>query len=176
MYVYPDREWADEYFIPKDITRAKTEWCGIVRELREIQPTVLTETSEAYELHRGALTKWQRLQRDSYSDFPAMRSLIQKMGYHLCRWSIIAAILAGKMRIDGKVMRYSIECCDVFIKYGERALRLVTEPPKPKKMTLKELVIALDGVAPINNQAMFAKSIGKSKQSINTILAGRGQK
>ena len=176
VYVYPDREWADEYFIPKDITRAKTEWCGIVRELREIQPTVLTETSEAYELHRGALTKWQRLQRDSYSDFPAMRSLIQKMGYHLCRWSIIAAILAGKMRIDGKVMRYSIECCDVFIKYGERALRLVTEPPKPKKMTLKELVIALDGVAPINNQAMFAKSIGKSKQSINTILAGRGQK
>ena len=174
VMIYPDITYPDEYTAPKSAIRAKTEWKHIVRDLMCIDRVTLHETSEAYKTHCDVLTEWLRLQRDSYSDFSPMRSLIQKMGYYLCRLSIIVAMLNGKANINEDAVRYSAECCDVFIRYGERVLRLVTEPQRPRKATRKEAILALNEVAPITNKTMFAKSIGVSKQYISKIFSGKG--
>lgn len=166
IYVNPDDAPPQE-FRPHAISdHARQTWRQLAEWLTRVPAMELAETPEAYRLHCDTLTRWMR-QRNEATDFPAMVSLINKMGIHLCRWSMVAAILAGKNVIDIDTMRYSVECCDVFLEYGERTLRHICEPPRPKTTTTGDIIRELAARFPNLNQSKLAEALEVSRQVIS---------
>ena len=105
-------------------------------------------------------------------DEPNFAALIRKLHVHLCRWAIVAAVLAGKKAVDKWVMGYALDCMQYFRVTGEKAFRFIagTEQRKEKPLTLAELLQQINDLHPIENISKFSESLRVSRQLVSRIL------
>lgn len=130
----------------------------------------LSETDHARQLHIDAINRWRVICNTQYRNIKAMTSLLRKLEIHLCRWSIVAAVLSGEPCINAEVMRYSIECMDYFRLCGEKAFCLVANESKPRELTNADRLRLLYEAYPNLNQTKLAEAIHKKQPYVNRIL------
>ena len=130
----------------------------------------LNETSDARQLHIDAINRWRNLCNHQYREFEAMISLLRKLEIHLCRWSIVAAVLSGSNTINADVLRYSVECMDYFRLCGEKAFCLVANGDHPKELSTADILRSLHERYPDLNQSKLADAIGTSQPYISKVL------
>lgn len=129
-----------------------------------------SETDHARQLHIDAINRWRAICNTQYRNIAAMKALLRKLEIHLCRWSIVAALLSGEPCITAEVMRYSIECMDYFRLCGEKAFCLVANESKPKELTNAEVMRLFNSRYPIINQSKFAEAIGKTQALVSKTI------
>lgn len=171
LFVYPEDRTLDicnDRRIDDSVVKA---WNEFVQDISHISPFTMIETNEAYQMHRNQALHWKILSKGRYRDDPAMSAQVLKMGYYICRWSIVAAVLAGKSTIDADVMRYTIECCDWFIRSNEKTLRLIEGNSGTKMPTKKEVIQLVKYYwAKDFNISKQAEAIGITRQAVQDLL------
>ncbi len=130
----------------------------------------LSETDQARQMHIDTINRWRAFCNTQYRNISPMISLLRKLEIHLCRWSIVAAVLSGEPCITAEVMRYSIECMDYFRSCGEKAFCLVANKSKPKELTNAEVMRLFNTRYPIVNQSKFADAIGKTQAYVSKTI------
>ena len=169
LFVYPDTtdipQFAD-VCISDDVREI---WNDTIARLSTVNGEV-SETDQARQLHIDAINRWRDVCNSQYRNIAAMKSLLRKLEIHLCRWSIVAAVLSGEPCITTEVMRYSIECMDYFRLCGEKAFCLVANVSKPKELTNAEVMRLFNSRYPIINQSKFAEAIGKTQALVSKTI------
>lgn len=169
LFVYPDTtdipQFAD-VCINDDVREI---WNDTIARLSTVNGKV-SETDHARQLHIDAINRWRDVCNSQYRNIAAMKSLLRKLEIHLCRWSIVAAVLSGEPCITAEVMRYSIECMDYFRLCGEKAFCLVANESKPKELTNAEVMRLFNSRYPIVNQSKFAEAIGKTQALVSKTI------
>ena len=130
----------------------------------------MEETDDARRLHIDAINRWRAICNSQYRNIAPMKSLLRKLEIHLCRWSIVAAVLFGEPCITAEVMRYSIECMDYFRLCGEKAFCLVANESKPRELTNADRLRLLYEAYPNLNQSKLADAIGVKQPYVNRVL------
>lgn len=171
LYVFPDdtdRPLFDGYRFGEDIPLI---WGDTIARMFEAA-SELIETQDAYKLHLAAYNRYRAECNTIYKDFDALAALVDKLGYYLCRWSITAAVLAGKAIIDADVMRYTIECMEYFKRCGEKVFCLIANPtPKPQEPTRGDVFKLLKKwYGDKLNQSKLGEALGVSQQAISKLF------
>lgn len=150
---------------------ARDVWSDTIQRLARVGDLTLRETETAKKLHIEAINRWRVECKTEYNNTDAMIALLRKLEIHLCRWSIVVAVLSGQREITADVMRYSIECMEYFKKCGEKAYCLIANPDtKPKELSNGELLRLLQERFPDLNQSQLAKAISRSQQYVSKEL------
>lgn len=173
IYIWPERnaEDIDDYHVTdtEEERTAGLAWEREVTRIEHLNPCDLMWTTDAVEVYRQAKIEWMRAVRQYEMDSPDYASIINKMSIHLCRWSVVAAVLAGKVVIDGAVVDYAKRCCDVFADNARKVYEHITGGVRQQQPTLTLGVIykgLLDRFPAISQYAL-AKFLGVTKQAIN---------
>lgn len=170
IYIWPDAVKRERYQIAAQLDGELQQWEDEVRRLQQLSVPHMCVTPEAAAIYENAKDRWDNMVAECEETDPMLASLIDKMGYHLCRWAIVASALSDTPgTIGGDIMRYSFECCEVFIDYGTRALRLFQEEPRPKepkRMTQKALFTELFSRFPDANVSKVADGLGVLRQNL----------
>lgn len=179
LYVFPELTPKLPYQEYSITTYVKWLWNSTIDELAHIDSMVLTETDEAKKLHIEALNRWVD-EINACNGFSPTESLLGKLSIHLCRWSIVAAVLARQKEITAEIMKYSIECMEYFKRCGEKALLLIINNYSNKQSSPQRRPIRLDRSDVFKmlqnwyekddfkiNQSLMAKSLGISQQAIS---------
>lgn len=171
LYVIPDRPKSiphfSDYAISQDIIKF---WQEEIIRLSQIPESVLMETPSARQLHIETINRW-RDECEQYRDIEPMVSLLRKLEIHLCRWSIVVAILSGQHEINTDVIKYSVECMEYFKQCGEKAFLMVSnDSQKSAEPTREETFKRLQRWYPEFNQSKLAESLGITQQAISKFL------
>lgn len=169
LFVYPDRTDIPpfaEFYIGDDVREI---WNDTIARLSTVNGE-MSETDQARQLHIDAINRWRAICNSQYRNIAPMSSLYEKLGYHLCRWSIVAAVLSGEPCITAEVMQYSIECMDYFRLCGEKAFCLVANKSKPKELTNADVLKLLKERYPKLNQSKLADAIGVKQPYVNRVF------
>lgn len=144
-------------------------WCDHLLRLPAME---LPEDDEAKAMRIAAADQWNTEADAVEEDEPNFAALIRKLHVHLCRWAIVAAVLAGKKAVDKWVMGYALDCMQYFRVTGEKAFRFIagTEQRKEKPLTLAELLQQINDLHPIENISKFSESLRVSRQLVSRIL------
>lgn len=169
LYVFPDTADVPQYADVRIDDSVRNIWRNTLQRLRTTAGEV-RETQEAEQLHIEAINRWREMCNYQYKGFDAMISLLRKLEIHLCRWSMIAAILSGSRTITGEVMRYSVECMDYFRLCGEKAFCLIANDDQPREVTRNEVFKLLQVWFGPLNQSELARVLGVSQQAISKYL------
>lgn len=176
IYIWPERN--DDDIGGYQVTDTESErqtaaaWEREVTRIEHMGETDLMWTADAVELYRAAKVEWLRQVRAYEVNDPDYASIINKMSIHLCRWSVVAAVLAGKVVIDGAVVDYAKRCCDVFADNARKVYEHITGGVRQQQPTLTLGVIykgLLDRFPTISQYAL-AKFLGVTKQAINNAV------
>ena len=170
LNVFPDYRDVPPYADNLISDKVRETWRETVDWLAHVSEFELRETDDARRLHIDAINRWRSECNTGYQGVEAMVSLLQKLEIHLCRWSIVVAVLSGERQITADNIRYSIECMDYFRLCGEKAFCLIANDSKPKELTNGELLRLFKERYPDLNQSKFADAIGVSQQYINKEL------
>lgn len=176
IYIWPERneEDIDGYQVTDTDEERKTAsaWEREVNRIEHLSPTDLLWTVDAVEVYRRAKIEWLKMVRDYELDNPDFASIINKMSIHLCRWSIVAAVLAGKVVIDGDTVDYAKRCCDVFVEYALKVYEHIVgaDAMRPKGLTLGDLYKGLLDRFPSVTQSQLSQLLGVSRQSISKAM------
>jgi len=166
LYVFPDDTDRQPYVGYKFGTDIPQIWGDAIARMYEAVGE-LTETQEAHKLHLAAYNRYRSECNTIYKDVDALSALVDKLGYYLCRWSITAAMLAGKVSIDADVMRYTIECMEYFKRCGEKVFCLISNETQPKVLTKGDRLRLLHEAYPELNQSKLADALGVKQSYIN---------
>lgn len=169
LFVYPDDIDTPKYEDVRISTDVRNIWLDTIKML-SMAIGELNETSDARQLHIDAINRWRNLCNHQYREFEAMISLLRKLEIHLCRWSIVAAVLSGSNTINADVLRYSVECMDYFRLCGEKAFCLVANGDHPKELSTADILRSLHERYPDLNQSKLADAIGTSQPYISKVL------
>lgn len=171
LYVIPDRLKSIPHFSDYTISQKTTTfWQEEIIRLSKIPESVLMETQSARQLHIDTINRW-RDECEQYRDIEPMVSLIRKLEIHLCRWSMVVAILSGQHEINTDVIKYSVECMEYFKQCGEKAFLMVSnDSQKSTEPTREETFKRLQKWYPQLNQSKLAESLGISQQAISKFL------
>ncbi len=171
LYVIPDRLKSIPHFSDYTISQETTTfWQEEIIRLSKIPESVLMETQSARQLHIDTINRW-RDECEQYRDIEPMVSLIRKLEIHLCRWSMVVAILSGQHEINTDVIKYSVECMEYFKQCGEKAFLMVSnDSQKSTEPTREETFKRLQKWYPQLNQSKLAESLGISQQAISKFL------
>ena len=169
LFVFPDATDIPEY---ADV-RIGNDVCSIWNNTIERLATVngeIHETDDARQLHIAAINRWRDVCNIQYKDVDAMISLVKKLEIHLCRWSMVVAVLSGSHTITADVMRYSVECMDYFRLCGEKAFCLIAngdQPHEPSRGDVFKLLQKWYGEKEPINQSALAKALHLTQQAIS---------
>lgn len=170
LFVFPEPRKIP-YLTEKAIEPSLYEaWGKKVDDLRnhdqpEEEPFFLTEVPEARKLHLEKLKEWT--DRANSSDDEVVKSLIQKFGYHLCRLSMVVAILHQAVVIRPAHIRYASELCECLIRHSLKVLRLVSEKDESKTIRREDVAKLLIQWNPSLSQSEIAKALGISQQAVS---------
>ncbi len=155
---------------------ASITWVDYIDCLLRNNISEIRENKSAYDIHVNAMNRWRNEERlmmdcnsgDLYEDVCC--SILEKANYHLCRLSIIAAMLNGCNIITAPVMQYAVDCVDYLINGQKVALLKVLHGDKRGEPTLGDTIRQLYRIKPDLNQSELARSLGTSQQYVNNIL------
>lgn len=171
LNVYPEETDIPKFTnfsISEHVQRA---WGATIDRLAHMGEIALHETATAMQIHIDAIDRWRGECNVSYRKVEAMTSLLQKLEIHLCRWSIVVAILLDKQEITDKVMQYSIECMEYFKRCGEKVFCLIAnDDTQPKEPTRGEIFKLLQKWYGDFNQSLMAEALDISQQAISKFL------
>ena len=168
LYVFPESgnvPLFKESVISNDSIK---QWAGIIEKLDTLLDTSIEETGNAKKIHESAINMW-RIESNQYSDNDIMQSVLGKLEIHLCRWSIIVALLSGKTVIDEDVIKYSIDCMNYFKYCAEKAFVLIAND-ECRKISSKDAIITLNELYGGVNQTKMAEALGISQPAISKML------
>lgn len=171
LYVIPDRLKSIPHFSDYAISQETiTFWQDEIIRLSQLPKSVLIETPSAKQLHIDTINRW-RDECEQYREIEPMISLIRKLEIHLCRWSIVSAILSGEKEINDDIIKYSVECMEYFKQCGEKAFLMVcNDSQKSTEPTREETFKRLQKWYPQLNQSKLAESLGISQQAVSKFL------
>ena len=176
IYIWPERnaEDIDDYHVTdtEEERTAGLAWEREVTRIEHLNPCDLMWTTDAVEVYRQAKIEWMRAVRQYEMDSPDFASIINKMSIHLCRWSIVAAVLAGKVVIDGQVVDYAKRCCDIFMDNARKVYEYIVgaDVMKSRGLTLGDIYKGLLDRFPNLTQVQLADCLGVTKQAIGNAL------
>lgn len=176
VFVWPER--SDDDIDGYQVTDTESErqtaaaWEREVTRIEHMGETDLMWTADAVEVYRAAKVEWLRQARAYEVNDPDYASIINKMSIHLCRWSVVAAVLAGKVVIDGSVVDYAKRCCDVFADNARKVYEHITGGVRQQQPTLTLGVIykGLLDRFPGAKKTELAKVLGVTRQSIDSAM------
>lgn len=146
-------------------------WSDTVERLAHMGDLTLYETETAKQLHVEAIDRWRAECNTNYRNIEAMISLLRKLEIHLCRWSMVVAVLSGERQITADVMRYSVECMEYFKHCGEKAFCLIANPEhRPQEPTRGDVFKLLNKWYDKLNQSKLGEALGISQQAISKLL------
>lgn len=176
VYIWPPRPEDDigDYQVTSDDdeARAASAWERELTRIEHLGQLNLMWTADAVEVYRAAKVEWLRQVRDYEVNDPDYASIINKMSIHLCRWSVVAAVLAGKVVIDGAAVDYAKRCCDVFADNARKVYEHITGGVRQQQPTLtlgviyKGLLDRFPGV----KKTELAQALGVTRQSIDNAI------
>ena len=155
---------------------ASITWVDYIDCLLRNNISEIRENKSAYDIHVNAMNRWRDEERlmmdcnsgDLYEDVCC--SILEKANYHLCRLSIIVAILNGCNIITAPVMQYAVDCVDYLINGQKVALLKVLQGDKRGEPTLADTIRQLYRIKPDLNQSALAESLGTSPQYVNKVV------
>lgn len=169
LFVFPDTTDIPQYADVRIDDDVRNIWQEAIERLATVNGDI-HETDDARQLHIAAINRWRNVCNYQYKDVEAMISLLRKLEIHLCRWSMVAAVLSGGHTITADVMRYSIECMDFFRLCGEKAFCLIANGDQPKEITRGDVFKLLQkwyGENDPINQSALAKALHITQQAIS---------
>lgn len=106
-----------------------------------------------------------------------LRAVYSKMEIHCLRLALTVYMAKqftgeedGTGYLDAETMKYAIRLCEYFIFTAEKVYSLILGKQSVKKTGVGDLIRSLNIEHPIINQAMFAESLGVTRQYISKIL------
>lgn len=169
LFVFPDTSDIPQFANVRIGNDVRSIWHDTIKRLTMVKG-VIQETDDAERLHIAAINRWHDLCNYQYKEVEAMISLLRKLEIHLCRWSIVAAVLSGSRTITADVMRYSVECMDYFRLCGEKAFCLIANDDRAKEPTKGDVFKLLQKWYGNFNQSQMAEALGISQQAISKLL------
>ena len=169
LFIFPDTTDVPQYEDVRIDDNVRYIWRDTIERLAMVNGDV-HETDDARRLHIDAIDRWRDACNYQYKEVEAMISLLRKLEIHLCRWSMVAAVLSGSRTITADVMRYSVECMDYFRLCGEKAFCLIANGDRPKEPTRGDVFKLLQkwyGETEPINQSALAKALHLSQQAIS---------
>lgn len=176
LFVFPEQTDTPPFADIVISNESRIVWSNAIKRLATIGDITLQETAEARLLHIDAINRWRMECNTTYRGLEPMRVLVRKLEAHLCRWSIVAAILSGNRQITSEVIEFSVESIDYFKKCGEKAYCEVSHDAdkaratSPTKPTKGEVFKALVAYYPDIVKARLADVCGISKQLLNDFM------
>ena len=170
LNVYPEETGIPKFSNISIGEHVQMAWSSTIDRLTRIGETTLHETATAMQMHIDAIDRWREECDVNYRELEAMTSLLQKLEIHLCRWSIVVAILLDQQEITDDAMQYSIECMEYFKRCGEKVFCLIANDDKPKEPTRGEIFKCLQKWYGDFNQSLMAEALGISQQAISKFL------
>ena len=149
----------------------RQQWNMTIECLAHIGDLQLYEADNAKQMHIDYINQLRCECNEYYRENDVMTSLLRKLEIHLCRWSIVVAVLSGQREITAEVMQYSIECMEYFKRCGEKAYCLIAnDDDRPHEPTRADFFKMLQRWYPELNQSALARALGVSQQAINKFL------
>lgn len=173
LYVFPEQSNIPMFTDVIISEHVQETWDRTVDRLAHMGDVTLHETHTAKKMHIETINRWRgECARYVEQDIDAIVSLLRKLEIHLCRWSMVTAILSGKNQIDRDTMRYSVECMEYFKRCGEKAYSLIVNdevmPQEPKRPEVFKQLQKWYGDT--LNQTKLADALGMSQQAISKFL------
>ena len=159
--------------ISDDVRRV---WHEYIDLLLRLEPFEMTENTQAQELHRAAVERWEGLgdtldedgSEDDYDDVKS--SIYYKANYHLCRMAMTAAVLNKERIITAPVMRYAIDVTNYLVSNQLSLLNVVVRDDRRRGQSvgMKEVFQYLTQKG--KTQSEIAKFLGVTRQTIHGYL------
>lgn len=171
LFVFPEGKDIPPFADVAISDNVRGVWSSTIDRLAHIDCLTLSETTSAKQMHVEAINRWRGECNEHYRDIEAMTSLLQKLEIHLCRWSIVTAVLSGQQAITDDIMHYSIECMEYFKRCGEKAFCLIAnDDDQSKEPTKADGIKLLKKLNPDLSQPKIAEVMGCSQPYVNKIL------
>lgn len=179
LYVWPDRDDSDiqDYRMADtaEVAAVARMWDDEVDRIEGLPEATLQWSPAALKIYKAAKVGWLRQVRAHEVNDPDYASIINKMSIHLCRWSVVAAVLAGKSEIDGDVVDYARRCCDHFAANGKKVYDYITgrseTDRQPRTLTQGDIFRGLLARFPNVSQTSLARLLGISRQAVHDAIA-----